>query len=441
VPSFVRDGSGPCNWVPDPARSQGQTIPFAILPFAEMPKAVNPANGFFVNANNDPAGVSLDNDSFNERRPSNPQAIYYLNDGYGSGLRAGRITQLVRDRIDAGEKISVDDMKRFQGNTQQLDAELLVPFLIAAFEAAELETAPAELAAFAEDPALAEAIGRLRAWDFSTPTGIPEGYDAGDSEGVITSYVPSYEAKASVAATIYNVWRAKAVRSVVDATLARYGLGTGSGQALVALHHLLSQSPFTGIGASGVDFFPAPATLPSAADRRDHALLAALRSALDALASSAFANAFGGSTVQNEYRWGKLHRITLDHPLGAAWSIPTNGGFANLSPALPGIPRDGGFEVVNASGFGSRSDTENAFRFGSGPNRRYVGTPGTGARAGADVVGFQVIPGGRTAIASDPTYAIQLPTWLTADYHPMEMFEDEARRDALEVETYRPPAP
>ena len=31
-PWFVRDGSGPNNWVADPARSQGQSIPFAIMP-------------------------------------------------------------------------------------------------------------------------------------------------------------------------------------------------------------------------------------------------------------------------------------------------------------------------------------------------------------------------------------------------------------------------
>ena len=46
----------------DAAHSQGQAIPFEILPAAEMPQTVNPENGFFVNANNDPAGTTLDND-------------------------------------------------------------------------------------------------------------------------------------------------------------------------------------------------------------------------------------------------------------------------------------------------------------------------------------------------------------------------------------------
>jgi penicillin amidase len=43
-PFMIRDGSGPNNWVADPARSQGQSIPYAILPYDEMPQLLNPAN-------------------------------------------------------------------------------------------------------------------------------------------------------------------------------------------------------------------------------------------------------------------------------------------------------------------------------------------------------------------------------------------------------------
>ena len=147
-PFFVRDGvSGDNNWIPDPDRTQGQSIPFQVLPAEEMPQTLNPANGFFVNANNDPAGTSLDNDPLNQRRLSDPNAIYYLSPGYAQGMRSGRITQLVRDQVEAGQPISVEDMKRFQLNNQQLDAELMVPFVVTAFANAEQPGAPAELAA------------------------------------------------------------------------------------------------------------------------------------------------------------------------------------------------------------------------------------------------------------------------------------------------------
>jgi penicillin amidase len=423
VPPFlIRDGSGPDNWVPDPTHAQGQSIPFAVLPDDEMPHTVNPSNGFFVNANNDPAGTTLDNDPLNQYRPSKPSAIYYLNPGYAIGMRAGRITRLVRGQIDDGQPISVNDMKRFQANTQQLDAELLTPFLLDAFDAAVAPGAPAELAALGADPEIAEAVGRLADWDFSTPTGIEEGYDAHDVMGKRSAGVPTPEARASVAATIYNVWRAKAIKSVVDATLADLGVsGVGSSDGLKALYHLLGTEPFTGLStAADVDFFPEPAGL-SAGERRDVTLLAAMRTALDALASDDFAAAFDHSTDPDDYRWGRLHRITFEHPLGGPYSIPPAAGFDDLAPDLPGISRDGGYNVVNASGFSATADGSNEFRFGSGPVRRYVGEARHGGSHGASVRGFNVIPGGPSGVPGDPDYATQLPLWLTADYHSVNM--------------------
>src|SRR4030095_6483264 len=163
------------------------------------------------------------------------------------------------------------------------------------------------------DARCAEAAGRLRGWASSPPTGIPEGYDASDDDFRHGRRKPFGEARASVAATVYNLWRAKAIKRVIDAKLSSLGLGVGAGDALKALHHLLSERPFDGVGASGVDFFAEPASLASAADPRDVALLSALGDALTALASPEFAPAFGGSTAQDAYRWGKLHRITFRH--------------------------------------------------------------------------------------------------------------------------------
>jgi penicillin amidase len=436
-PFFVRDGvSGANNWIPDPAQSQGQAIPFAILPYAEMPQTLNPVNGFFANANNDPAGTALDNDVLNQRRLSNPGAVYYLSGGYSDGLRSGRITQLLRDRIQAGQRISVEDMKRFQTNTQERDAELMTPFLLAAFANAQAPGAPAELAAFAADARVAEAIERLAAWDWSTPTGLPEGWDASDQLGERLASVPADEAAASVAATLYNVWRGKAVRAVVDARLAALGVGgVGATDALKALHHLLVQVPFTGVGHSGIDFFPAPAHLAPEA-RRDVALLAALVSALDSLAGPSYAAAFDMSTDQDDYRWGKLHRITFNHELGGAFSLPPYAGFADLEPDLPGMARDGGFEIVNASGYSARADGVNSFRFGGGPVRRYVGMADFPSAPGGAVVGYNAVP----SVVGDPPNTRQMRFWLTGDSHPVHMSETELKPHTVRIETFSPPS-
>ena len=433
-PFFVREGvSGANNWVPDPAHSQGQTIPYAILPADEMPHTINPENGFFVNANNDPAGTTLDNDPLNQLRTGKPSAIYYLNPGYAIGMRAGRITRLIQAKIDANQRITRGDMRAFQANTQQLDAELMTPFLLEAFANASDAGAPSQLADLAADPGVVEAIGRLVAWDFSTPTGIPEGWDAHDTDGKRTPGVPTGEAAASVAATIYNMWRGHAIQSIVDARLAGFGLGAGSSEALKALHNLLSQSPYTGVGASGVEWIPDPAAL-SAEERRDLALLQALRDALDRLASPALAPAFGESTDQDDYRWGKLHRITFDHAFDPSLSVPPQNGFADLGPDLPGVARDGGYNVVNASGFSARATGLNSFRFGGGPVRRYVGR----VLGSGKIEGFNVIPGGPSGIPGDPGYTTQLATWLTADYHPVSL--SLVIPGGVE-ETLTPPAP
>jgi penicillin amidase len=436
-PFFIRDGSGANNWVPDPAHSQGQAIPFDILPFSEMPQTVNPANGFFVNANNDPAGTTLDNDPLNQVRPSKPTAIYYLNPGYAIGMRAGRITRLVEAAVAAGD-VTRKDLQIQQGNTQQLDAELMTPFLFTAFANASDAGAPAELAALADDPEIAEAVSRLATWDFSTPTGIPEGYDAADKDGVRRNNVKNAEKQAAVAATLYNVWRAKAIKAVINATLSSVGApGVGSSDGLKALHNLLVQDTFTGVGASGVNFFPAPATLTDAEDRRDATLLTALRTALDALASNDFLAAFGNSTDQDDYLWGKLHRITFDHPFVPDFSIPPAAGFDDLGPGLPGLSRDGGYNVVNASGFSATADGTNEFRFGGGPVRRYVGGPKAGSSP-LKISGVNVIPGGPSENPFSPNYATQLGLWLTADQHPVSMGKNIPKKDTQSEDTFVP---
>jgi penicillin amidase len=211
------------------------------------------------------------------------------------------------------------------------------------------------------------------------------------------------------------MWRGFAIRTIVDSRLADFGLGAGSTEALKALDNLLRQDPYTGIAAAGIDWIPEPAAL-SAEERRDLALLGALRDALDHLASDDLAPAFANSTNQDDYRWGKLHRIVFDHPFEDAFDIPPQAGFDDLAPDLPGLSRDGGYNVVNASGFSARATGLDSFMFGGGPVRRYVGE-----KIDSKISGVNVVPGGPSGIPGDPDYATQLATWLTADYHKVGM--------------------
>ena len=435
-PWFIRDGSGALNheWLIDPDPQPGQATPYALIPREEMPQVVNPPWGYIANANNDPVGTTLDGNPLSQLRPGG-NGIYYLNTSYAD-LRMGRIDRELQDLVARGN-VTIDDMKALQANNHLLDAELLLPFLLQAFENASAEGAAAPLAAIAADARVQEALGRLAAWDFSTPTGLAGGFDpGGDPTG---NSVPTEEQIAhSIAATIYSVWRGEVIANTIDATLTAVGLGSalpGSKTAWRALVNQLRLFPLTqGVAASGLTYFNAPAAPDLApADARDAVLLASLQNALDRLAGEPFANAFGFSEDQNDYRWGRLHRVVFDHPLNTApFNVPPAGGFSNVDNGLPGVARAGGFEAVDASSHNARSRSEGGFMFGSGAARRNVAllTP-DGPQA------EEIIPGGRSGFFMSPFYTNQLRLWLVNDYLPLSIGEDDAGQGAVQVTTFR----
>jgi penicillin G amidase len=411
-PYLLRNGRGGNEWLPRQTTHAGQALPYEVLSPAEMPQLVNPARGYIANANNDPVGTTLDNNPFNQLRPGG--GLYYLAAG-GTPFRQGRIDRELQ-RLIARGGITLDDMAALQANTQLMDAELVLPFLLAAFD-----NRPA--CPVASDAKVAEAIDYLRGWDLSHPTGIQQGYDRGDNPFALAA--PSEtEIANSVAATLFAMFRSQAVRATIDHTLSQVGLNSfrpGGADAYTALIHHLKQFPQRqGRGASGLDFFtrvPAgvAATAPATV-RRDCILLDSLKRGIDRLASNDFAPAFGNSTTLRDYRWGRLHRITFAHPLGAPLSIPSDGNgypFANLGPGLPGLARPGGFQAVDASSHDVRADGVNSFTFGSGPVRRFLGemtdTPTL----------LQIIPGGQDGEIGGPGYISQLPRWLVNAYKPL----------------------
>ena len=130
-PILIRDGTGALmhEWMPTDNPLPNQALPTAILPPSEMPQLVNPASGYIVNSNNDPVGVTLDNNPYNQVRPGG--GLYYLSPGYVA-YRMGRIDRLMQEAIAAGP-VSIEQFKAFQSNNQMLDAELLMPHLMGAW--------------------------------------------------------------------------------------------------------------------------------------------------------------------------------------------------------------------------------------------------------------------------------------------------------------------
>jgi len=441
-PWFIRDGQGGNEWLRYTGNDKTNGTGYAAIPFEQLPQVVNPTNGFVVNANNDPAGVTLDNDPLNQLRPGG--GLYYLGYTFDLGTRAGRITAALQQRLDQG-KVDRKDMQAIQADVTLLDAEVLAPYLVQAFDNATLAAAPAALKALAADPRVAEAVGRIRQWDYTTPTGVKSGYDASDVDGKLSP--PSVgEVERSIAATIYSVWRGQMIRNTIDAVLDGVGAQAGfdpgdfprpgSGESMKALKHLIERD---GVGVSGINFFQVPG-IADAAQRRDITLLANLQRSLDRLAGNAFAAAFGNSANQADYLWGKLHRIVFDDVLRSPYgSIPgVTPGFPPSFSGLKGLATDGGFGVVDASSHDPRAQNLNDFMFGGGPNRRYVGTPGS---VRGSIEAESSLPGGVSGVVGNEFYANLLGRWLTNDTYPFRLKTGEIMQDLHSQQMFKPAGP
>jgi penicillin amidase len=107
------------------------------VPYAHNPREINPSRGFVQSANQrtiDPSNYAYD--------ILGPQA---------NGYRARRIYHL----LDSNDDISVDDMKRFQADVVEVRAERILPFVISAWDLAEIE-----------NDTISDAVDILRAWEF-----------------------------------------------------------------------------------------------------------------------------------------------------------------------------------------------------------------------------------------------------------------------------------
>ncbi|TMA81016.1 MAG: penicillin acylase family protein [Deltaproteobacteria bacterium] len=418
-PYLIRNGTGGNEWIPKAVLPPDQSVPYEIVPAAQVPQIENPPAHFFVNANNDPVGNTADNDPLNEALAGTGP---YLGIGYDE-FRAARITELIKSELNliptppgtpAGDgTISFADMQRMQADVNQLEGRRLAKYFVTAVDDAGAGGAPPELASLVNSR-ITDARNRLAAWTYNTPTGFDTPGDPG---------MPSpQDLVDSVATTIYNVAVGQLVTKTFDATLAANGVTyrQGTTEAIRGLLRLLDKVPFTGVGASGLNFFDDTSVSLTAAQERDMLLVKSLQSALDLLAGASFTDAFGGSMSVDDYLWGKLHYVIFESFLdgalndtrvagGGAFSIPPQpaAGFP------PGMPTDGSRFTVDVGNFGMRPASDTDLSFGSGPNRRSVVEMGPSGPVHAK----NVIPGGEDGVVGRPHYGDQVNLWLGNGYH------------------------
>jgi penicillin amidase len=312
-------------------------------------------------------------------------------------------------------------MQQMQADTVMIDAQFFVPEIVASFERSRLSGAHPSLAGLGASPAVGAAVQRLAQWDFSSPTGIEEGYDASDVNGA-RSAPSSTEIANSVAATIYSVWRGQILANTVDALFGPQRIPVDArppaATALSALKRLFQTFPVReGRGGSGLSFFNVPG-VEDAAARRDILVLKSVADTIALLSGDEFAPAFDHSTNFDDYRWGKLHRVVFRHDLVAALGIPPAGGAwpHPLGSELPGIPTDGGFGAVDASSHNARAAGLNSFMFGGGPVRRLVAEGG-----GGTLRSESSLPGGPSGRPTSPFFFSLLPMWLTNETYTQHL--------------------
>ena len=145
-------------------------------------------------------------------------------------------------------------------------------------------------------------------------------------------------------------------------------------------------------------------------------------------------SAFFGSASQNDYRWGRLHRIEFTHPLGSVFSIPPAGGaFPPPLPGVRGIPTDGGFQTVDNSSHNARAKVPDDFMFTVIPSHRIVAEAGRDGMRAADIW-----PGGTSGVLGNPNYSQFLERWLANDTIALNLGNDEVVRAAAAVQKYVP---
>ena len=414
-----------------------------IVPFTEMPYAIDPPSGFIFNANNDPAGITDDKDERND--------IYEIGGPYAS-VRANTIRRDLQMHT-AGGAATLDDMMSMQANVQSRLGEAFAPFLVEAVAKAGAATeGPLKALYDAGGARFEEAAARLEAWG-------GRGYWA--RSGVATFYhAPGVdEADDAVATMIFNAYIRRFFAAVWDdenitanrwggearpAALLRFLAGRGAGNP----GGLASWNPATGESV----FFDVLGT--EAVESSDELMVKALADALAFLESPGDVSQSGavgfGTDEMDAWLWGLRHQVRFESILAsyvggnAALSLITD-QFAITTARLPlaegmgaddpraglkWFPRPGDQWSVDAANPGIGGGD---FTHGSGPAMRLVVKLKDG-----EVEGHFVLPGGQSGITDSPYFDDQARLWLGNEYLTMRFTPAEVAAHALGREVYLP---
>jgi penicillin amidase len=332
--------------------------------FEDMPWALNPADGVIVAAN---------------------QAVVagetpFLTTDWDRGWRSTRIAE----RLSGLNSISPVEMAAVQLDDQDPFAKVLVPALLGVtLEASEGDQISQELLDFTR-----EARELLRGWDYTTP--------AGDSDS-------------AASAAYYNaVWR-NLVKLLFDDELP-VGLKSDGGARWRAAVTDLLDDPDSAWWDNKLT--------PNITESRDEILRQSLVQARLELTREL-------GKDPGQWQWGKLHRLTLEHPVLGGESMP--GAVRWLVNEGPfDVP--GGSAIVNANGWNASL----GYEVTAGPSMRMV--VDLGNLDGSTWINSTGVSGH----PADARYSDQVEDWVSGKQRPWPFSEDAVRAQDPDVLTLRP---
>lgn len=422
-----------------------------VVPYDQVPQSINPAQGYVVTANNQPAPITDDGTLFDDP--------WYMG-GPWSSVRAATIAQGIQSAIDDGTA-DVDAMAKIQHTTRSRLGELFVDDMLAAIAKAKATAAlpsvptgwQARLVAAysADDAAMDAVVTRLTAWrdgGFRTPSGVETFYNTPAPE----------DADDAVATMIFNAWFPRLLNATFgDEPGIGVALPQGSRTRWRALHRFLggrgdgnpagltSWNPETGESVF-FDRYDTPDV-----ERSDELIVTSLEEALTFLRGAPDGPGRGGfgTDDMSQWIWGLRHQVKFeslladflgDDPqlglLTASFAINTDvlpltdhfTGPDDPRAGLKWFPRPGDNYSVDAAnpGFGGTD-----FTHGSGPVMRMVI-----ALKDGKVWGQNIIPGGQSGLTDSPHFADQAKLWLANKtvplrFTPQQVVEGATGREVL----------
>lgn len=373
APYMPLDGaSGLCEWT-------------GYVPVDELPKSVNPAQGYLATANNDLVGTSFDNDVTNDT-----EYYWYARD---MGFRIARI----KERIEAKPKLTAEDMQRIQADVQSYEGRVVAPYLAAAVAAA-----PGQ--GVAVPAGVKTAADYLAKWTYETTIGVPDPF---------TGAAPTQQQVLdSVATSIYYTFARLVKDRLAGDEAAAYGIDLPSeqdgyepvGTARILIHAL--ENP----AAAG--FLWDDVRTPGHAETREEIVVAVLDETV------AWLTGHFGSADFATWNWGKLHTSMIFDLYGFAGS--------NVRAIGP-FPNDGGLGTVDAA---TPLFLFNKFPQFGGPVMRMVTELGP-----QGVKSWNALPGGQIHDPASPHYDDLVEGFYRnqAFAVPFEKAEVEASLESLTV--------